>query len=62
MGEVDHASGLTEKVLNSADLVDSATIRHDLRRLAGSLARWRTHHSVSEIYPRLNAALRTTIL
>ena len=61
-GEVDHASALTEQVLDAATLVDSATIRHDLRRLAHSLARWRTHNSVREVYPRLSAALRTPTL
>jgi tetratricopeptide (TPR) repeat protein len=61
-GEVDHASALTHKVLDAATLVDSATIRHDLRRLAHSLARWRTHSSVREVYPRLSSALRTTVL
>jgi hypothetical protein len=61
-GEIDHASTLTGQILDAATQVDSATIRHDLRRLAHSLARWRTHHSVREVYPRLSAALRTPTL
>jgi hypothetical protein len=57
-GEVEHASILTGQVLDAAALVDSATVRHDLRRLAHTLARWRTHPSVREVHPRLSAALR----
>lgn len=60
-GEVEHGAQLSEQVLDAATLVDSATIRHDLRRLAHSLARWRTHRSVREVYPRLGAALRTPL-
>ncbi|TDV43162.1 helix-turn-helix domain-containing protein [Actinophytocola oryzae] len=61
-GEVDHAGALTEQVLDAAAVVDSATIRHDLRRLAQALARWRTRQSVRDVYPRLSAALRTPTL
>jgi hypothetical protein len=60
-GDVEHAGALTERVLDAVTQVDSATIRHDLVRLAHSLARWRTHDSVREWYPRLTTALRTPI-
>ncbi|WP_439381908.1 helix-turn-helix domain-containing protein [Amycolatopsis lexingtonensis] len=60
-GEVEHAGTLILQVLDAADLVDSATVRHDLRRLAHSLARWRTHHSVQDVYPRLSKTLRTPL-
>ncbi|OLF10368.1 helix-turn-helix domain-containing protein [Actinophytocola xanthii] len=60
-GDVEHASILSGQVLDSFTLVDSATVRHDLRRLTHTLARWRTHPSVRELYPRLSAALRTPL-
>jgi len=60
-GEVEHAGSLTEPVLDAVTQLDSATIRHDLRRLAHSSARWRTHDSVRQWYPRLTAALRTPV-
>ncbi|MFD9963673.1 multiprotein-bridging factor 1 family protein [Amycolatopsis sp. NPDC058986] len=58
-GEVDHACVLAEQAIESALLVDSATVRTDLRRLARTLTRWHTHQPVRELYPRLTAALRT---
>jgi DNA-binding XRE family transcriptional regulator len=60
-GDVDHASALGGQVLDAFALVDSATVRHDLRRLAHALARWRTHQSVRDLHPRLSAALRTPL-
>ncbi|GGM40214.1 hypothetical protein GCM10012275_09000 [Longimycelium tulufanense] len=59
--EVDHACALTHRVLDSAELVDSATIRVDLRRLARTLSRWHNHRPVRELFPRLTAALRMSI-
>ncbi|SED22323.1 Helix-turn-helix domain-containing protein [Amycolatopsis tolypomycina] len=61
-GEVEHAGALSRRVLDAAELVDSATVRHDLRRLAQSFGRWRTHHSVRDVYPRLSNTLRTPAL
>ncbi|MDN3358225.1 helix-turn-helix transcriptional regulator [Actinomadura sp. DC4] len=58
-GEVDHACTLSGDLLDLIDLVDSATVRVDLRRLTHTLARWHTHGQVREVYPRLTAALRT---
>ncbi|MDX8048626.1 helix-turn-helix domain-containing protein [Lentzea sp. BCCO 10_0798] len=60
-GDIDHASALTAKVLDAADLVDSATVRQDLKQLARLLGRERKQASVSEVYPRLNAALRSQL-
>ncbi|WP_370947134.1 helix-turn-helix domain-containing protein [Amycolatopsis sp. cg5] len=60
-GEVEHACTLAHRVLDSAEVVDSATIRVDLRRLTRTLARWHSHQPVRDLYPRLNAALRTPI-
>ncbi len=60
-GDIDHASALTTKVLDAVDLVDSATVRQDLKRLARLLGREREQAAVREVYPRLNAALRSPI-
>ncbi|RJQ80446.1 XRE family transcriptional regulator [Pseudonocardiaceae bacterium YIM PH 21723] len=60
-GEVDHACGLAHGVLNSAEVVDSATIRTDLRRLARTLARWHNHGEVRILQERLSAALHVPI-
>ncbi|SMD21017.1 helix-turn-helix domain-containing protein [Lentzea albidocapillata] len=60
-GDIDHASALTAKVLDAADLVDSATVRQDLKQLARLLGRERRHAAVSEVYPRLNTALRSQL-
>jgi transcriptional regulator with XRE-family HTH domain len=56
-GEIDHACELAVPMLYEANQVDSATIRVDLRDLAKTLARWRNHARVREIYPELNRAL-----
>ncbi|TWP52512.1 helix-turn-helix domain-containing protein [Lentzea tibetensis] len=60
-GEIEHASALTTRVLDAADLVDSATVRQDLKRLARFLGRERDHPAVRDVHPRLNAALRSPI-
>jgi transcriptional regulator with XRE-family HTH domain len=56
-GEVDQACVLATELLDTVELVDSATIRLDLRRLARTLARRLRQPAVREIYPRLTAAL-----
>lgn len=60
-GEVDHACALSHRVLDSAEVVDSATIRFDLRRLARTLTRWSSHKTVRELQPRLTAALHAPV-
>jgi hypothetical protein len=56
-GEVDLACTITHEVLDNVGLVDSATIRIDLRRLAGTLGRWHTHKAARELRTRLIPAL-----
>lgn len=58
-GEVDHACNLAKGVLDDAELVDSATVRSELRSLARTLARWRTHPPVQRLLPRVTRALHT---
>ncbi|GGT64984.1 hypothetical protein GCM10014713_67470 [Streptomyces purpureus] len=56
-GDIDHACELTGKLLAGVGAVDSATVRLDLRRLARTLSRHRTHGEVRALAPRLTAAL-----
>lgn len=58
-GEVEHACALTRELLPITDVVSSATIATDLRRLARTLARWHTNPAVRELYPALTASLNT---
>ena len=58
-GEVEHACDLTGELLTITDVVSSATITTDLRRLSRVLARWHTHTSVRDLYPALTASLRS---
>ena len=58
-GEVDHACQLADGVVDDAELVDSATVRSELRVLARTLARWRTHPAVQDLMPRVTRALYT---
>ncbi|WP_433466341.1 helix-turn-helix domain-containing protein [Spirillospora sp. CA-128828] len=60
-GELDHACHLVGLVLDDIELVDSATIRVDLRRLSRTLTRWRDHAPVRELQPRLAAALHVPV-
>ncbi|MEU5878591.1 transcriptional regulator [Spirillospora sp. NPDC047279] len=57
-GEVDRACALAGRVLDEAAVVDSATIRRDVARLARSLARWSTHRPVRALSPGFAQALR----
>jgi transcriptional regulator with XRE-family HTH domain len=59
-GEVDHSCSLAEAVLDDVEVVDSATVRVDVRRLAHTLARWHNHGPVRDLSPRLAAALQTS--
>jgi hypothetical protein len=56
-GEIDQACDVARGVLDHAELVDSATIRVDLGRLARTLARSRGYAPVRDLSPRLTAAL-----
>jgi hypothetical protein len=59
-GELDEACALLESVLPLAPLVDSATLRTDLRRLNTRLRRWHNHTAVRQIWPTLTAAATGT--
>jgi hypothetical protein len=58
-GDIDQACVVAREVLDDAAQVDSATIRVDLRELARTLSRWRTHADVRELYPDLVTTLNT---
>ena len=60
--EVDHACDLTIPLLDVVDLVGSATVNSDLRKLARALSRFHTHSRVRELYPRLSASLHSPML
>ncbi|WP_305787281.1 helix-turn-helix domain-containing protein [Symbioplanes lichenis] len=55
-GDVDQACTVLESVLPLAPLVDSATLRTDLRRVGTDLRRWHNHAAVRLIWPELTAA------
>jgi len=56
-GEIDHACVLAHDLLDNAELEKSSVMRHDMRDLTRTLARWHTHQPVRELYPRLVAVL-----
>lgn len=56
-GEIDHACVLAHDLLDNAELASSSVIRHDMRDLTRTLARWRTHRPVRDLYPRLATVL-----
>jgi hypothetical protein len=58
-GEVEHACTLTAQLLSAVDVVSSATIATDLRRLSRVLSRWQKNASVRELSPLLTASLRS---
>ena len=58
-GHVEHACALTDQLLAITDVVSSATITTDLRRLARVLSRWHRNVSVRDLYPALTASLRS---
>lgn len=57
-GEVDQSCVTLTATLDDAAQVDSATVRTDLRELARTLARWRSHGAVREVYPELRRVLQ----
>ncbi|MGH3720046.1 MAG: helix-turn-helix domain-containing protein [Pseudonocardiaceae bacterium] len=60
-GEVEHACEIAEPLLGGVEVVGSATIRTDVRRLARTLSRFGTTRSVRELSPRLAAALQSPV-
>lgn len=56
-GQIEHACALTSELLPITNVVSSATIATDLRRLARTLARWHTNPAVRELYPALTESL-----
>jgi hypothetical protein len=56
-GDVDQACALVPGILDAANLVDSATIRLDLRNLRRTLTRWPAYAPVREVLPVLTSAL-----
>lgn len=61
-GDIDHACALAHELLGIAEVVDSATVRREFRRLARLLARWHNHQPVRELRPRLAAVLTRPML
>jgi transcriptional regulator with XRE-family HTH domain len=57
-GEVDQACLATREVLADVALVDSATVRIDLRELNRTLNRWHSHRAVRELQGELTPMLR----
>ena len=57
-GELERACELVVSLLGPAQILNSATIRHDLRGLARVMARWRSHPTVLALLPALNALLQ----
>lgn len=58
--DLNRVCSLAETVVASARLVDSATVRCDLRLLARSLTRWRSHPLVRKVLPELAVVVNTT--
>jgi transcriptional regulator with XRE-family HTH domain len=56
--EIDQACAAAREVLADVAMVDSATVRLDLRDLNRTLNRWRTHPAVRELQAELVAVLR----
>jgi len=58
-GNLDLARKTTADALNDARRVQSATLRYEMRRLRGTLARWHSDPGARRLLPQLTAALRT---
>ncbi|MFH8369254.1 helix-turn-helix domain-containing protein [Streptomyces sp. NPDC018031] len=56
-GEIEHSCELARELLPCLDLVPSATVRADVRRLERELSRFRAHRAVSDLQPALLRAL-----
>lgn len=57
-GELERACELIGPLLDLIRILDSATVRHDLRSLARLLGRWRSHPTVCALFPALIALLQ----
>lgn len=55
-GQIEHACSIASETITAAALIDSATIRSDLRQLARTLNRWHTNPAVRDLQPRLTKA------
>jgi hypothetical protein len=55
---VDVACGLVNSILDDLVQIDSATVRTDLHTFARTIGRWPKHQAVTDLQPRLLAALR----
>ncbi|MYV97339.1 helix-turn-helix transcriptional regulator [Streptomyces sp. SID3343] len=53
-GEVDHACELTDRLLDTAEAVNSATVASDIRRMAHTLARHPRNASARALLPELS--------
>jgi len=60
--EIDRACATIQPILVDFPIMESATIRSDLRQLAHELNRWPTNPSVRRILPELSEALTPTSL
>ncbi|PRW61973.1 helix-turn-helix domain-containing protein [Actinopolyspora mortivallis] len=60
-GNVEHACALTERILDTVDAIESATVTTDLRRLRHTLVRFRDNPAVKELTPRLTQSLRARL-
>lgn len=57
-GELERACELIASLLDRAGILDSATIRHDLRSLVKVLGRWRSNPTVYALLPALTDLLQ----
>ncbi|MFI5941478.1 helix-turn-helix domain-containing protein [Streptomyces uncialis] len=58
-GEIEHACDMARELLAFAEIVPSATVRADVRRLDRELSRFRGHPPVRELRPALANVLST---
>jgi transcriptional regulator with XRE-family HTH domain len=58
---VGEACQLLDQLLDDVDVVDSATIRYDLRRFYLALPKWHAHPHARDLHARLPALLRVPI-
>nr|WP_236646932.1 hypothetical protein [Micromonospora acroterricola] len=57
-GDIDQACAVADPVVSDMRLLDSATVRYDLRHLSRILRRWRSQPAVRELMPSLARALQ----
>lgn len=61
-GEIEHACAPVDPLLETVDVVGSATVLTDVRRLARALSRFHANGSVRALSPKLTAALHEPVL